>query len=95
MKIFYETIINLLNNLEYPADLLLILLRADGHDILNKINEKFHISYKNYNCDAVEIWNRYFLLYEIICKVLDKFKSIIILEGLNLKFSQDTEVFKI
>ena len=96
LRIFYETILNLLNNLEYPANLLLIILRADGNEILNKINEKFHIFYITHlqtDPDALESWNKYFTLYENICKILEKFKTMIHTEGLNLKFSQDTEVF--
>ena len=96
LRIFYETILNLLNNLEYPANLLLIILRADGNEILNKINEKFHIFYKtnlDTDLDAQESWDKYFILYENICKILEKFKTIINIEGLNLKFSQDIEVF--
>jgi hypothetical protein len=95
IRTFYEIILNLLYNLEYPGKLILMLLRADGNETFNKINESYHI-YKETNkgCDNTT-WDSYFILYENICKVLDKFKTAILAEGSSLKFSQDSEVIHI
>jgi hypothetical protein len=95
IKLFYEIVLNFLNNIEYPARLVLVLLRADGNEVLNKINEKYHIFYKTFceNDDKVKpSWNEYFSLYESLCKILDKFKMVIKEEGSSIKFSRDNEV---
>ncbi len=94
IRTFYEIILNLLNKLEYPSKLILLLLRADGNETLNRINESYHIFKENHpNCE--EVWENYFSLYDNLCKILDKFKTAAISEGLSLKFSQDAEVYLI
>lgn len=93
MRTFYEIILNMLYKLEYPGKLILMLLRADGNEVLNKINENYHIFKEtNKSCDNTT-WNDYFILYENLCKVLDKFKTAILAESSSLKFSQDSEVY--
>jgi hypothetical protein len=97
IKLYYEIILNFLMNIEFPAKLVLRLIRADGGDIglLNKINERYHIFFKSFceNDERIKTsWESYFVLYDSLCKVLDKFKNSIREEGSSIKFSQDNEV---
>jgi hypothetical protein len=82
----------MLIKLEYPSKLILMLMRADGNEILNKINEMYHIEESHNTTDA---WNSYYILYHSLCKILDKFKTAILAEGSSLKFSQDSELLNI
>lgn len=70
----------MLNKLEYPSRLILVLIRLDANDILSKLNTL-------YSGDT-----EYNTLYLNISKILDKFKSAILSEGSSLKFTQDSEL---
>jgi hypothetical protein len=93
IKLYFEILLNFLKNLEFPANLVLILLKFD--DQLAKINDKYKTFYKNHfeNDERhIKSWEMYFKLYEKLGAILNKFKAEINEEGASIKFTQNTEV---
>lgn len=93
IKLFFEIILNFLTHLDYPANLVLLLLRYDEQ--LLKIHEKYKNFFKA-NCENDEkiqkSWTTYFKIFEQLTVILDKFKHKIKAEGSDIKFTQSSEV---
>jgi hypothetical protein len=82
-----------LNNLEFPAHLILILLKFEEQ--IKNIHEKYSTFLKNNfeNDEKVsKSWSTYLTLYEKLGQILMKFKTKIQEEGANIKFTQNSEV---
>jgi hypothetical protein len=96
IKLYNEIIINLLVNLEYPAKVILVLLKFDQQ--IYKINEKYKNFYLTNNCENDEkitrAYNNYLKFYNKLIGITEKFKIKIEEEGANTKFTQDSEVNK-
>jgi hypothetical protein len=92
-KIYFEILVNLLKNLESPGNLILMILKLE--DQFNRIHNNF-LSYTSNTSTFTESNkysnDQYSILYEKLCKILNKFKNKIEGEGANIKFTQNYEV---
>jgi hypothetical protein len=94
IKLYLETLNSYLQNLEYPYPIIFYLIKNEK--ALKTIESKFKLfAIENEKLKMGEFggsFDNLILQFQNISNILDRFKTILLQEGVNLEFMQELEV---